>query len=72
MNQFSYDWSEFTGRCDTKDPNDGPQHHCCGTGDNAKYCPNADHLSTISDVEVWAEGVKGDFHLEIQWIGASA
>ena len=25
--EFSYDWSPFTGRCDTKDPT-GQQHHC--------------------------------------------
>jgi len=28
-------------------------------------------LSTISDFEVWAEGVEGDFNIEIEWIGAS-
>jgi len=28
-------------------------------------------LSNIDDVEVWAEGVKGDFNIEIDWIGAT-
>ena len=68
---FSYDWSGYTGRCDTKDPQ-GQQHHCChdpGTGD--KYCPKAEFLGQITDVEVWAEGVQGDFHLEIDYVGAS-
>ena len=26
---FSYDWSDYTGRCDTKDPRNGTQHVCC-------------------------------------------
>ena len=66
---FSYDWSGYTGRCDTKDPN-GQQHHCCGE-DGDKYCPKAAYLSKITDVEVWAEGVQGDFHIEIDYVGAS-
>lgn len=69
--KFSYDWSGYTGRCDTKDPQ-GQQHHCCndpGTGD--KYCPKAEFLGKITDVEVWAEGVQGDFHIEIDYVGAS-
>ena len=70
FNTFSYDWSGFTGRCDTKDPN-GQQHHCCGTGEAAKYCPTEAFLATLTDIEVWAEGAEGDFHLEIKWIGAS-
>jgi len=67
---FSYDWSGFTGRCDTKDPN-GQQHHCCDDAANKKYCPTTAFLSTITDVEVWAEGAEGDFHLEIDYIGAA-
>ena len=65
---FSYDWSGFTGRCDTKDP-DGTQHHCCN---NDKYCPTATFLSSITDLEVWAEGAVGDFHLDIDYIGADS
>merc|ERR1712093_896029 len=73
ITDFSWDWSAYTGRCDTKDPGQGgKQHHCCGTGDAAQYCPKESHLSTINGLEVWAEGVAGDFHIEIQWIGASA
>jgi len=68
---FSYDWSGFTGRCDTKDPN-GKQHHCCASsGPDTKYCPTKQYLSTITDIEVWAEGAVGDFHLEIDYIGAA-
>ena len=66
FSDFSYDWSGFTGRCDTKDPN-GQQHHCCN---NDKYCPTADFLSTISGLEVWAEGAVGNFHIEVDYIGA--
>jgi hypothetical protein len=65
---FSYDWSPYTGRCDTKDPT-GTQHHCC-TPDSPKYCPTAQFLSEVTNVEFWAEGAAGDFHLEIEWIGA--
>jgi len=68
LSDFSYDWSGFTGRCDTKDPN-GQQHHCCTADDNYKYCPTAKYLSEITDVEIWAEGDVGDYHLEVQWIG---
>jgi hypothetical protein len=71
MSDFSDDWSPFTGDCDTKDPT-GKQHHCCGTGENAQYCPTATFLSTITELAIWAEGVKGDFHIEILYIGASA
>jgi len=71
---FSSDWSAFTGRCDTKDPSsfgrEGKQHHCC-TAEHPEVCPTADFLSKITDVQVWAEGVVGDFHLEIQAIQAS-
>lgn len=65
---FSWDWSSYTGACDTKDPT-GTQHHCCSAAE-PKYCPNADYLSTVTHLEVWAEGAEGDFHLEIDWIGA--
>lgn len=70
MTNFSDDWSPFTGRCDTKDPN-GKQHHCCGTGDASQYCPTAKFLSALTDLAIWAEGVAGDFHIEVKWLGAS-
>jgi hypothetical protein len=62
-----FNWSDFTGRCDTKDPT-GTQHHCCSGG--AKYCPTAAYLKEITGLQIWSEGVAGDFHLEIDWIGA--
>lgn len=68
FSSFSVDWSEFTGRCDTKDPT-GEQHVCCSAA-NREVCPTAQHLSAITSLEVWAEGVEGDFELEIKNIAA--
>jgi hypothetical protein len=65
---FSYDWSGYTGGCDTKDPN-GKQHHCCSDKDNFKFCPTEKFLSEVTDMEIWAEGSEGNFHLEIEWVG---
>merc|ERR1712232_884940 len=77
--QFSYDWSGYTGRCDTKDPagfaSKGVQHYCCDKSglepSKPEVCVDSKYLSTIDSVEVWAEGVKGDFSIEIDWIGAT-
>lgn len=69
FNNFSVDWSDFTGRCDTKDPNNGFQHRCCSK-ENPDVCPNAQHLSQITSLEIWAEGVAGDFDLKIISISA--
>jgi len=69
FSEFSYDWSDFTGRCDTKDPNNGTQHVCCSAG-HPEVCPTAAFLGSITSVAVWAEGVAGDFHIEIKSIGA--
>lgn len=67
MSSFSWDWSPFTGKCDTKDPS-GTQHHCC-TEQTPTYCPTAKYLSEVIDLEIWAEGFEGDFHLEVGWFG---
>merc|ERR1711904_217434 len=69
FNTFSYDWSDYTGRCDTKDPT-GTQHVCCSAA-HPEVCPTAKYLAQISSVAVWAEGVAGDFHIEIRSIGAT-
>jgi|EP00505_MAST-04D_sp_SCG-Rhode-Island_P003259 peptide methionine sulfoxide reductase MsrB len=66
--QFSNDWSAYTGRCDTKDPT-GKQHHCCSP-EHPEVCPTKKNLRDISEVGLWTEGVAGKFHLEIAWIGA--
>eukprot|EP00035_Acanthoeca_spectabilis_P040120 m.67456 g.67456 ORF g.67456 m.67456 type:complete len:221 (+) comp9866_c0_seq1:60-722(+) len=66
---FSSDWSDFTGNCFTKDP-DGYQHLCC-TPENSDVCPKANLLAKIIQIQIWAEGVEGDFHLDIQSISAA-
>lgn len=68
---FSWDWSPYTGACDTKDPT-GKQHHCCGEGDLAQYCPSETDLAELTGLELWAEGSEGDFHLEVKSIAAVA
>jgi len=79
LSQFSYDWSSFTGRCDSKDPGsfgaEGPQHKCCSDSgiepSSADVCVESQYLSIIRDVEIWAEGVEGEFNLEIEWVGVT-
>jgi len=78
LTQFSYDWSGYTGRCDTKDPasfgQDGQQHYCCDQSglepSKPEVCVDSKYLSTINSVEVWAEGVEGDFDIQVEYIGA--
>jgi hypothetical protein len=71
LGNFSYDWSAFSGRCDTKDPTPGPnqQHYCCPasglTPSKAEVCPAPKYMKKITDIEIWAESIVGDFHLEI-------
>jgi len=81
ISQFSWDWSPFTGRCNSKDPKSifnlmkGKQHYCCDRSGQVPskpdVCVDSKYLSKINSIEVWAEGEEGDFHLEIEWIGAS-
>jgi len=68
FSSFSVDWSDYTGECDTKDP-DGYQHVCCGAA-HPEVCPQAHHLAHITSFSVWAEGVAGDFDLELKRIAA--
>lgn len=80
LTQFSYDWSGFTGDCDTKDPDQfgrkGPQHYCCDKSglepSKPEVCVDAKFLNKINDLEVWAEGVEGDFNIQIESIGATS
>merc|ERR1719454_2850989 len=66
--QFSNDWSQYTGRCDTTDPN-GKKHKCC-SAEHPEVCPTKKNLKHISQLGIWAEGVAGKFHLEVKWIRA--
>jgi len=68
FNKFSSDWSDFTGRCDTKDP-DGTQHYCCS--EKSSVCASTKSLAGITNVAVWGEGVAGAVNLEILKISAS-
>ena len=66
--RFSADWSEYTGRCDTRDPS-GEQHHCC-SATQPEGCVAAKHLETINSLNIWAEGIEGNFQLDIRSISA--
>lgn len=65
---FSAGTSEYTGRCDTTDPT-GLTHHCCGAA-HPELCPQRQHLAAIEGLAIWAEGVEGDFKLELRSIAA--
>lgn len=81
LTAFSYDWSGYTGRCDTKDPkgmfpwSKPKQHYCCDKSGQqpakSEVCVESKFLKTIDSIGVWAEGVHGDFNIEIDWIGAT-
>lgn len=76
LGNFSRDTSDYTGRCDTKDPRTGgKQHYCCSqsplTPSKDEVCVESKYLSDINSLAIWAEGVEGDFDLEIEWIGAN-
>lgn len=68
FNQFSNDWSPYTGDCFTKDPT-GLQHKCC-TPQTPEVCPTKKNLHDISELGIWTEGAAGTFNLEVLWIGA--
>jgi hypothetical protein len=68
FNSMSWDWSDATGECTTKDP-DGYQHKCCS--DDKAVCPTAKLLKSLFSFAIWAEGAEGKFHLEIKEIAAS-
>lgn len=74
---FSSDTSAYTGRCDSKDPSIfGKQHYCCPesgyTPSKPEVCVDRTYLNKINSIAVLAEGVEGDFDLEIEWIGATS
>ena len=51
---FSWDWSDYTGSCESVDPT-GLKHHCCSE-EEPEYCPTSEYLSQINGLELWAEG----------------
>jgi len=76
---FSYDWSSYTGRCNTKDPasmfSKGVQHYCCDDSgiepSKSEVCVDPKLLSKVNSFGIWAEGVQGDFSIEIKLIAAT-
>jgi len=58
FHMFSNEW----------DPATGDQTVTCA--DDPKVCPTVEDLSGLRRFEVWAEGAKGDAHLEVQSISA--
>jgi len=75
---FSYDWSQYTGTCNFKDPDTdygaGLQHYCCPesglTPSKAEVCVDSKYLNVVKTLEIWAEGAEGDFNIEIESITA--
>ena len=68
FSNFSVDWSEYTGECDTKDPT-GEQHICCSAA-HPEVCPKSHHLSALTGFQIWAEGKEGNFDIELKSISA--
>ena len=58
FNTFSDHWSPATG----------DQTIQCS--EDPSVCPTANDLRNIKSIEIWAEGVKGDVHLEVRSIAA--
>jgi len=72
LTAFSSDWSDFTGECNTKDP-DGYQHKCCDYNRSSglpwkEPCPTTKGFESIIGLSVWSEGVFGNFSFEIKSI----
>ena len=70
LTAFSSDWSDFTGECNTKDP-DGYQHLCCDASSGMPWqepCPTTKGLESIIGLSVWSDGVLGNFSISIRSI----
>ena len=67
LTAFSSDWSDFSGGCNTKDP-DGYQHKCCDASSREEPCPTKTGLESIIGLSIWSEGVFGDFAFDIKSI----
>lgn len=57
---FTNDWSGYTGE---------PIHTC---SEDPKFCPTTEDLATITQLSFWAEGVGGNFKVDIKEIGAAS
>ena len=56
FNQFTDFWDDATGE---------PIHTCA---ENSDYCPDSKTLKNMGTMSIWAEGVEGNVHIEIQSI----
>ena len=59
-------FNEFSNRCS---PATGEQLVTCAEDPNV--CPTIETLSNLTRITLWAEGAKGNVHLEVQSISAS-
>jgi len=69
FSDFSWDWSDFTGSCETKDPGTGYQHKCCSAS-TPEVCPNAKTLKAIDGFSIWSEGAEGTFTVDLKSVAA--
>lgn len=58
MNEFSNDWSSYTGEPITK------------CSDDPSVCPTDKNLDDIAQIGFWMEGAEGNFHFEIGHVRA--
>ena len=56
----------FTNFTDFWDDATGLPIHTCQ--EDRQYCPDAQTLSDVKTLSIWAEGVEGDVHLEVKSI----
>jgi hypothetical protein len=63
---FGFDKVPFHNFTDFWDDATGLPIHTCA--ENPDYCPDSKTLSDVKTLSIWAEGVEGDVHLEVQSI----
>mmetsp|Transcript_89537 Transcript_89537/g.193767 ORF Transcript_89537/g.193767 Transcript_89537/m.193767 type:complete len:210 (+) Transcript_89537:22-651(+) len=58
FNEFSNDWSSYTGEPITK------------CSDDPSVCPSEKNLQDIEQIGFWMEGAEGDFNFEVKYVRA--
>ena len=66
FNEIRIPFNAFSNRCS---PATGEQLITCA--EDPSVCPTAETLSNLRRITLWAEGAKGDVHLEVQSVSAS-
>lgn len=56
VNEFSNDWSSYTGEPITK------------CSDDPSVCPTDKSLNDIRQIGFWMEGAEGDFNFEVKYV----